>query len=447
MHSRRVGRRQGAAVPAAPRRRGLPRTACALVVRRGPRRGRSAARRADLPGVLRLRARGAVERARARAVAAHGDPDPARARAADSASRSGSCASACACPTSRSPSTSAAARCTSTCVVRLDARQPKDARAGRGAAGASSRRELLDRRGRARPRGTRRSSPPRPTDDGRLPGIAPARGARDPLGRAGRGARARHARRRRGVVRRLHRQVRDQVHRGGRRADVPARRPATSSGCGCARTSRGWSSARGGSAAQPHLRELRLRRWAHALGFRGHCFTKSRRYSTTFTAAAPGAPRARRCARHGGRRDRGAGESARSQRELGASRGVGLPDARGRVAGRVGPQAGARAAAGRARGASHSTGAAQEADDGGWLSEQDDGAGERYITAREVARAGRALAGHDPALLPRGPIPGRRMPGQIRPVRFLWSEVEAALGPPTRQLTRRAEWTDRWTAA
>src|SRR5829696_3481076 len=36
-------------------------------------------------------------------------------------------------------------------------------------------------------------------------------------------------------------------------------------------------------ATRPHLRELRLRRWAHALGFRGHCFTKSRRYSTTFT--------------------------------------------------------------------------------------------------------------------------------------------------------------------
>jgi hypothetical protein len=35
-------------------------------------------------------------------------------------------------------------------------------------------------------------------------------------------------------------------------------------------------------ASEPHLRRLRLRRWAHALGFRGHCFTKSRRYSTTF---------------------------------------------------------------------------------------------------------------------------------------------------------------------
>jgi hypothetical protein len=35
---------------------------------------------------------------------------------------------------------------------------------------------------------------------------------------------------------------------------------------------------------EQHLEPLRLRRWAHQLGFRGHCFTKSRRYSTTFTA-------------------------------------------------------------------------------------------------------------------------------------------------------------------
>ncbi len=35
---------------------------------------------------------------------------------------------------------------------------------------------------------------------------------------------------------------------------------------------------------QEHLEDLRLRCWAHTLGFRGHCFTKSRRYSTTFTA-------------------------------------------------------------------------------------------------------------------------------------------------------------------
>lgn len=37
-------------------------------------------------------------------------------------------------------------------------------------------------------------------------------------------------------------------------------------------------------ALRRELRPLRLRRWAHSLGFRGHCFTKSRRYSTTFTA-------------------------------------------------------------------------------------------------------------------------------------------------------------------
>lgn len=31
-------------------------------------------------------------------------------------------------------------------------------------------------------------------------------------------------------------------------------------------------------------RELNLRRWCHMLGFRGHFLTKSRCYSTTFTA-------------------------------------------------------------------------------------------------------------------------------------------------------------------
>jgi hypothetical protein len=36
--------------------------------------------------------------------------------------------------------------------------------------------------------------------------------------------------------------------------------------------------------AHPALAALRLRAWAHALGFRGHWSTRSRRYSTTFTA-------------------------------------------------------------------------------------------------------------------------------------------------------------------
>jgi len=51
---------------------------------------------------------------------------------------------------------------------------------------------------------------------------------------------------------------------------------------------------------------------------------------------------------------------------------------------------------------------------------------ERYITAREVAER----VGLTPDTILRyyreGRIPGRRMPGTIRPVRFLWREVEAA---------------------
>lgn len=35
---------------------------------------------------------------------------------------------------------------------------------------------------------------------------------------------------------------------------------------------------------RPEFKELRLRRWAHTLGFRGHFATKSRSYSTTFAA-------------------------------------------------------------------------------------------------------------------------------------------------------------------
>jgi hypothetical protein len=37
-------------------------------------------------------------------------------------------------------------------------------------------------------------------------------------------------------------------------------------------------------ASRPGLRELRLRKWAHMLGFGGHFSTKSRRYSTTLGA-------------------------------------------------------------------------------------------------------------------------------------------------------------------
>ena len=59
---------------------------------------------------------------------------------------------------------------------------------------------------------------------------------------------------------------------------------------------------------------------------------------------------------------------------------------------------------------------------------QNEGQGERYITAREVAER----VGLSPDTILRyyreGRIPGPADAGQIRPVRFLWSEVEAVVG-------------------
>jgi hypothetical protein len=51
------------------------------------------------------------------------------------------------------------------------------------------------------------------------------------------------------------------------------------------------------------LAHLRLRAWAHSLGFRGHCLTKSRRYSTTYSAL-----RAARARFRGGEDRRSAGK-------------------------------------------------------------------------------------------------------------------------------------------
>ena len=51
---------------------------------------------------------------------------------------------------------------------------------------------------------------------------------------------------------------------------------------------------------------------------------------------------------------------------------------------------------------------------------------ERYITAREVAERVGLSADTILRYYRDGIIPGRRLEGQIRPVRFLWSEVEAA---------------------
>src|SRR5205823_4826971 len=55
------------------------------------------------------------------------------------------------------------------------------------------------------------------------------------------------------------------------------------------------------------LAHLRLRHWAHCLGFRGHWLTKSRQYSTTFSSLR-GARQAWRLARKEVRRGDGAGD-------------------------------------------------------------------------------------------------------------------------------------------
>ena len=55
---------------------------------------------------------------------------------------------------------------------------------------------------------------------------------------------------------------------------------------------------------------------------------------------------------------------------------------------------------------------------------------EPYITAREVA----VRLGLAPDTVLRyhrdGRLPGRRMPGTIKPIRFVWSEIEAAWTEP-----------------
>ena len=52
---------------------------------------------------------------------------------------------------------------------------------------------------------------------------------------------------------------------------------------------------------------------------------------------------------------------------------------------------------------------------------------EEYLNAHDVGIRLRVTKGTVLAWWRAGRIPGRRLAGQIRPVRFLWSEVEAAL--------------------
>jgi len=70
---------------------------------------------------------------------------------------------------------------------------------------------------------------------------------------------------------------------------------------------------------------------------------------------------------------------------------------------------------------------------------------ERYITAREVAERVGLSAGTIVRYYNDGLIPGRRLPGRTRPIRFLWSEVEAAWNGLAEQAADQARqtWTDR----
>ena len=71
--------------------------------------------------------------------------------------------------------------------------------------------------------------------------------------------------------------------------------------------------------------------------------------------------------------------------------------------------------------------------------------GERYVTAREVADRVGLSADTILRYYRDGKIPGRQLNGQIRPVRFLWSEVEAAFNGLAEQAAEEARqaWVGR----
>ena len=128
------------------------------------------------------------------------------------------------------------------CVIRLDRAQPRDSAALVQAPDPAFSRHLLCEAVRA---AAGRVSVP-------APGVRrDVDGRRDPVGARARDAAPRGGRRRGVEVRRIHRQVRNEVDRGRRRAHQPPRARATSPGCGYAITCAATSSARGGSAATP----------------------------------------------------------------------------------------------------------------------------------------------------------------------------------------------------
>ena len=143
------------------------------------------------------------------------------------------------------------------------------------------------------------------------------------------------------------------------------------------------ASARGDSALRAQLHPLRLRRWAHSLGFRGHCFTKSRRYSTTFTALRQ-ARHEHVLRRNGERRDGTAAATCAAGTT--AARGYRTPgDAWLAESGRKRAR---RAAARRARGTSHRSAVAGEnRHEGRRQMSQSDGGGS------DTSRRGRSPSG------------------------------------------------------
>ena len=256
-------------MPSAQPRRDVPHGRSLACSQRHARR-RSVPGRGDLPGLLRLRAVRAVEPQRGPAVQAHADLRRARARAPGRPHAEGRARAGARVLHRRSPSSSAAASCTST---RSGASTPRRRRAGPAARRV--------RRATARRRDHRRVAE----------GDRPRRGRRRRPVRVGRPARRPRARARRRSARGgarggLHRQVRDQVDRGRRRRHATGSSRRTSwPSCAAAITRAGSSSRRGMLGARPaRSTTMRMRRWAHQFGFGGHCFTKSRRFSTTFKA-------------------------------------------------------------------------------------------------------------------------------------------------------------------
>ena len=70
---------------------------------------------------------------------------------------------------------------------------------------------------------------------------------------------------------------------------------------------------------------------------------------------------------------------------------------------------------------------------------------ERYITAREVAERVGLCTNTILHYYEQGVLPGRRLPGRMRPNRCLWSEVEAAWNTQADRAAQEAReaWTSR----